>query len=322
VPKADGGDANKIASIEDNTPTPPSAFTLPFAPKGNSMHISVILPAKNEAEGLRQTLPALRERFPDAEIIVVDDGSTDATATVAADNGVRVLRSPYSMGNGAAIKRGARAATGDVLVFMDADGQHGPELVQALLDKLDAGYDMVVGARDAGGQANRGRGAANAFYNKLASWMTGHRIADLTSGFRVVRADKFREFLHLLPNGFSYPTTTTMAFFRSAYPVAYVPIPVARRVGTGSHIRPLRDGVRFLLIIFKVATLYSPLKLFAPASFVFFMLGAAYYAYTYFAEHRFTNMSALLLSASVIIFLIGLVSEQITSLTYSRSGRT
>ena len=178
------------------------------------MRISVILPAKNEAEGLRRTLPALHARFPEAEIIVVDDGSTDATATVAAENGASVLTSPYSMGNGAAIKRGARAATGDILVFMDADGQHDPSLVPQLLDKLAEGYDMVVGSRDASGQANAGRGAANAFYNRLASWMTGHKVADLTSGFRAVRADKFREFLHLLPNGFSYPTTSTMAFLR------------------------------------------------------------------------------------------------------------
>jgi glycosyltransferase involved in cell wall biosynthesis len=284
------------------------------------MQISVILPAKNEAEGLRQTLPALRACYPAAEVIVVDDGSTDATAAVAAEHGARVMSAPYSMGNGAAIKRGARAATGDILVFMDADGQHDPQLIQSLLDKLDAGFDMAVGARDASGQANAGRGAANAFYNRLASWMTGHHVADLTSGFRAVRADKFREFLHLLPNGFSYPTTCTMAFFRSAYPVAYVSIPVARRVGTGSHIRPLRDGVRFLLIIFKIATLYSPLKLFAPTSFVFALLGFSYYAYTYLTEHRFTNMSALLLSGGVIVFLIGLISEQITNLTYRRDG--
>ena len=284
------------------------------------MHISVILPAKNEAQGLQQTLPALRAYFPDAEIIVVDDGSTDATALVATGHGARVLGSPYSMGNGAAIKRGARAAKGDILVFMDADGQHDPQLIQSLLDKLDAGFDMVVGARDSSGQANVGRGAANAFYNRLASWMTGHHVADLTSGFRAVRADKFREFLHLLPNGFSYPTTCTMAFFRSAYPVAYVSIPVARRVGTGSHIRPMRDGLRFLLIIFKIATLYSPLKLFAPTALLLFLIGLGYYAYTFIAEHRFTNMSALLLSAAVIVFLIGLVSEQITSLTYIRSN--
>jgi glycosyltransferase involved in cell wall biosynthesis len=284
------------------------------------MRISVILPAKNEAEGLQRTLPILRARFPEAEVIVVDDGSTDATAAIAAGHGARVLSSPYSMGNGAAIKRGARAASGDILVFMDADGQHDPGLIQQLLDQLDAGFDMAVGARGASGQANAGRGAANAFYNRLASWMTGHRIADLTSGFRAVRADKFREFLHLLPNGFSYPTTSTMAFFRSAYPVAYVSIPVAKRIGTSSHIRPLRDGLRFLLIIFKIATLYSPLKLFAPTAFVFGLLGLGYYAYTFLIEHRFTNMSALLLSAAVIVFLIGLISEQITNLTYRRDG--
>ena len=282
-----------------------------------AVKVSVVLPAKNEAEGLRRTLPALRECLPDAEVIVVDDGSTDDTAAVAAGLGARVLGSPYSMGNGAAIKRGARAATGEVIVFMDADGQHDPALIPELIARLGQGYDMVVGARDGTGQASVGRGLANRFYNRLASWMTGHEIQDLTSGFRVARAEKFREFLHLLPNGFSYPTTSTMAFFRSAYPVAYVPIRVDKRVGTASHIRPLKDGVRFLLIIFKIATLYSPLKLFAPVGVGFFLLGLGYYGYTFATVHRFTNMSALLLSAAVIVFLIGLVSEQITSLTYA-----
>lgn len=282
--------------------------------------LSIILPAKNEAEGLRGTLPALRLAYPDAEIIVVDDGSSDDTARVAREAGASVLSSPYSMGNGAAIKRGARAARGQVLVFMDADGQHGAGHVRALLDKLGEGYDMVVGARDRSGQANLHRGLANGFYNRLASWMTGHRIADLTSGFRAVRADKFREFLHLLPNGFSYPTTSTMAFFRSAYPVAYVPIPVARRVGNGSHIRPLKDGVRFLLIIFKIASLYSPLKLFAPTAAAFFLAALGWYGYTFATQGRLTNMSTLLFSAAVIIFLIGLISEQITNLTYRRDG--
>ena len=150
--------------------------------------------------------------------------------------------------------------------------------------------------------------------------MTGHHVMDLTSGFRAVRADKFREFLHLLPNGFSYPTTSTMAFFRSAYPVAYVPIPVAKRVGSGSHIRPLKDGVRFLLIIFKIASLYSPLKLFVPTAAAFFLAALGWYGYTFATQGRLTNMSTLLFSASVIIFLIGLVSEQITNLTYRRDG--
>lgn len=280
--------------------------------------ISIVLPAKNEAAALAGLLPRLRAAQPEAEILVVDDGSTDTTAAVCAQHQVTVLRQPYSMGNGAAIKRGARAAKGDVLVFMDADGQHDPADIARLVARIDDGFDMAVGARDWSGQAGIGRGMANTFYNWLASRMTGHIVADLTSGYRAVRADKFREFLHLLPNGFSYPTTSTMAFFRSAYAVAYVPIKAAQRVGK-SHIKPFRDGVRFLLIIFKIATLYSPLKLFVPASAVFFLTGLGYYLYTFFTIHRLTNMSVLLFSAAVIVFLIGLISEQITALTYRRN---
>jgi glycosyltransferase involved in cell wall biosynthesis len=281
--------------------------------------LSIILPARNEAVALATLLPALRAAHPEAEIIVVDDGSTDDTREICASQGVGCLSSPYSMGNGAAIKRGARAAGGDVFVFMDGDGQHDPADVARLLEKLEEGYDMVVGARDWSSQAGVGRGVANGLYNWIATRMTGHHVADLTSGFRAVRADKFCEFLHLLPNGFSSPTTSTMALFRSAYAVAYLPIKAAQRVGK-SHIRPLRDGMRFLLIIFKIATLYSPLKLFVPASAVFFLLGCANYAWTFLHDGRLTNMSTLLWSAAVIIFLIGLISEQITALTYRRDA--
>jgi glycosyltransferase involved in cell wall biosynthesis len=277
------------------------------------------LPAKNEGPALRDLLPRLRVMQPEAEIIVVDDGSTDDTRDICAAAGVQCLSSPYSMGNGAAIKRGARAASGDVLVFMDGDGQHDPADIARLLEKLSEHFDMVVGARDWSSQAGVGRGVANTIYNWLATRMTGHVVMDLTSGYRAVRADRFREFLHLLPNGFSYPTTSTMAFFRSAYPVAYLPIKAAQRIGK-SHIKPLKDGIRFLLIIFKIATLYSPLKLFVPASAVFFLLGCINYLRTFIAYGRLTNGSALLWSAAVIIFLIGLVSEQITALTYRKDG--
>lgn len=279
--------------------------------------LSIILPAKNEAGGLERVLPRLRELYPEAQLMVVDDGSEDDTAEVARRHGAEVLSHLYSMGNGAAVKSGARAASGEVLLFMDADGQHLPEEIAPLLEKYEEGYLMVVGARNASAQASLGRGLANRLYNRLASWMVGHSVADLTSGMRVVSAKHFREFLHLLPNGFSYPTTSTMAFFRAGYPVAYVPVEVKRRIGK-SHIRILRDGTRFLLIIFKIGSLYSPLKLFFPVSFGFFSAGISYYLYTYLSVGRFTNMGALLLIVSIVVFMIGLVSEQITSLMYRK----
>lgn len=283
----------------------------------NHLTLSIIIPAKNESTGLSAILPRLRQLLPQAEIIVVNDASSDGTPEVCKSHGVRVITHPYSIGNGAAIKTGARAASGSILALMDADGQHDPADLPRLLSKLEEGYDMVVGARHGSSQASLGRWTANAVYNRLASWMVGHRIGDLTSGFRVARAAKFREFLHLLPNGFSYPTTITMSFFRAGYTVGYTPITAGTRAGK-SHINPLRDGLRFFLIIFKVGTLYSPLKIFLPISLVFFGAGLGYYVYTYFMEHRFTNMSALLFSTSVLVFLIGLVSEQITNLLYSR----
>ena len=262
-------------------------------------------------------LPRLREIFPKSEIIVVDDGSADETADVASRHGVRLVRHPLSLGNGAAVKSGARSAGGDLLVFMDADGQHSSDDIAHLIDKLSEGYDMVVGERAAKSHASVCRAVANRAYSLLASWMVNSKIQDLTSGFRVVKADKFREFLYLLPNGFSYPTTITMAFFRAGYPVGYVPITAHKRLGK-SHINLLRDGLRFFLIIFRVGTLYSPLKLFLPVSLVFFILGLGYYVFTFVTASRFTNMSALLLTTSVLVGLIGLVSEQITNLLYSR----
>jgi len=279
------------------------------------MNISIILPAKNESASIGATVSGIRQQYPDAEVIVVNDGSTDNTAQVAEAAGASVIHHPYSKGNGAAIKSGARAATGEILVFMDADGQHDPADISRLLARLEQGQDMVVGARQKGSQASIGRGLANGLYNRLASWMTGHKVADLTSGFRAVRAGKFREFLYLLPNGFSYPTTSTMAFFRAGYSVAYEPIHAAKRIGN-SHIRLLRDGSRFLLIIFKIGTLYSPAKIFAPVALVMFMLASGWYGYTLHSFGRFTNMSALLYSGAVMVFLMGLISEQITALMY------
>lgn len=277
--------------------------------------LSIVIPARNEASGLRRILPRLAELNLSCEILVVDDGSIDDTAAVCASHNIRSIRHQYPKGNGAAIKTGARTAKGNVIIFMDADGQHQPEDIPALLEKFSEGYDMVVGARQSGSHAGTHRAVANDFFSRFASWMVMQNIEDLTSGFRVVRAARFRQFLYLLPNGFSYPTTITMSFFRAGYSVAYVPIHTPRRIGK-SHIRPLRDGVRFLLIIIKVGTLYSPQRLFLPVSAGFFLTGLGYYLYTYLSTQRFTNMSALLFIAAIITFLIGIVSEQISALHY------
>jgi len=280
--------------------------------------ISIILPAKNEATGLAELLPKLKTRFPDAEIIVVDDGSTDRTPDICAETGVRRIAHPYSMGNGAAVKSGARHASGDILVCMDADGQHDPDDIERLLEKLDEGYEMAVGARAWDTHASAGRKIANRIYNGLASYMTANRIDDLTSGFRAARARHFRRFLYLFPNGFSYPSTCTMAFFRSGLPVAYVPIRAAQRHGA-SHIKILRDGTRFFMVIIKIGTLFSPMRLFLPVSIALFAVGLAYYGYTYTAFHRFTNMSALLFISSLFTFLIGILAELVSSLHYKEA---
>ncbi len=280
--------------------------------------LTIVLPAKNEDAGLERVLPEIRDLFPQADILVVNDGSSDNTSQTCERHEIRLVSHCYSIGNGAAVKTGARHALGSTLVLMDADGQHRPEDIKSLLSKYQEGYDMVVGARDGESQSGKRRRIGNKIYNRLASWITGHRIEDLTSGFRVVNTEKFKEFLHLLPNGFSYPTTITMAFFRSGYSVAYLPVRTKKRSGK-SHIRLARDGIRFLLIIFRIGTLYSPLKVFVPFSLFFFLSGLSNYIYTYTTQGRFTNMSALLFISSVLVFLIGLISEQITNLMYSHN---
>jgi len=280
--------------------------------------ISIILPTYNEKQEVLAQLIARIEtlKMPKLEIIIVDDGSVPSILT---QEGMRLVRHPHNLGNGAAIKTGARNAKGEILVFMDADGQHNPQDIPKLLTKLSEGYDMVIGAREVDSQASLNRRFGNGLLNRLASLMTGYKIEDLTSGFRAVYANKFRKFLYLLPNGFSYPTTITMAFFRSAYPVAYVPIQAAKRTGL-SKIKLLKDGLRFFVIILKIGALFSPMRLFLPVSLAFFLIGALYYSYTYFTYGRFTNMTALLFIASMLTFLIGIVSEQISTLHYKGTG--
>ena len=290
-------------------------------PVSSRSDFSIVIPAKNEEPGLGHLLPNIRSLFPNAELIVVDDGSTDKTAEIINNTKDAICVShPVSVGNGGAIKTGARTATKDIIVFMDADGQHKPEDIPRLLELLDKNYDLAVGARSNESQAGVLRAIANRVYNRLATMMTGFEILDLTSGFRAVRRDKFLSILYLLPNKFSYPTTSTMAFFRSGYFVGYAPIKAEAREGK-SHIRLFRDGFRFLIIILKIGALFSPMRLFLPISTLLFFTATAYYIYTYFSDGRFTNMGMLLFLSSLTIFLIGIVSEQISALHYKDTSR-
>ncbi len=274
------------------------------------------MPAFNEEQSIADVVASVQAVIPDGEILVVDDGSTDATAARAEAAGARVVRHPYNIGNGAAVKTGLRSARHNTVVLMDADGQHNPSDIPALL-KESQNCDMVVGARSSETHAGLLRRIANAVYNMLARFITLVDVKDLTSGFRVVKRDIALRYVYLFPNSFSYPTTITLAYLRSGRSVVYVPVHARRRTGS-SKIRLFHDGMRFLLIIVKIATLYSPLHIFLPISFVFFLLGIGYYSYTFAAMHRFTNMSALLLISSVIVFMMGLISEQITQLRYDR----
>ena len=285
-----------------------------------SARVSVIIPVFNEAENIGQIIREIATIYPDYEIIVVNDGSTDDTAEVAKAAGAIVFSHPYNIGNGAAIKSGIRVASGDVLVFMDGDGQHDPKDIKIMLD-LFPDYDMVVGARPKGHQASLWRALGNRVYNGFASYVAKFPIEDLTSGFRAVKAEIARSFLYLLPNTYSYPTTMTLGVLRSGRSVKYVPIQSKKRSKGKSKVKLFRDGVRFFMIITKICALYSPLRIFLPVSVFLFFTGLFYYLYTYVVSGRFTNMSALLFTTSIIVFMIGLVSEQICQMRFDRSER-
>ena len=278
--------------------------------------VTILLPAYNEAGVIGETIRAIRTLHPDFEILVVDDGSTDNTMREAMEAGANVWPHPYNMGNGAAIKSGLRCARGEWVLMMDADGQHKPEDIARLLEHKDR-FDMVVGARTRQSETSAHRDLANWVYNRFASYVTRFKVEDLTSGFRLVRLSVARQFIYLLPNTFSYPSTLTLGYLRSGRTVKYIPIQTKARVGK-SKIKLLKDGARFFLIITKIASLFSPFRVFLPISMGFFVTGLCYYAYTFLTQGRFTNMSALLFNSSIIIFMIGLVAEQISQMRYDR----
>jgi glycosyltransferase involved in cell wall biosynthesis len=276
--------------------------------------VSVVIPAYNEAPVIEGVVRALASAAPWREIIVVDDGSHDETGARAAAAGATVIRHPYNKGNGAAVKSGIRHASGEYLMVVDGDGQHRAGDAQRLVSRLGE-FDLVIGARTSATQASVARRAGNGALNGLAGYLTGRDIPDLTSGFRAARTAYLREFIHLLPNGFSTPTTTTLAFIKAGYNVAFEPTEAQPRVGH-SKIRLASDGGKFLLIILKIVTLFSPLRVFLPISLATFVLGAAYAVWTVATQHHVTNSSVLLIMLSVVIFLVGLVSEQISALRF------
>jgi len=283
---------------------------------GDHISVTVLLPAYNEEQAIAMTIRRIKELHPDFEVLVIDDGSTDNTMQEAMDAGANVWPHPYNIGNGASIKTGLRCAKGDWLVMMDADGQHKPEDISRLLEHKE-NFDMVVGARSRNSETTLHRDLANKVYNWFASYVTKFEVKDLTSGFRMVKTEVARQYIYLLPNTFSYPSTLTMAYLRSGRSVRYIPIQTLARKGK-SKIKLLKDGIRFLLIISKVATLFSPLRVFLPISAFLFGTGMLYYLYTFLAASRFTNMSALLFTSSLMIFMLGLISEQISQMRYDR----
>lgn len=275
---------------------------------------SVVIPAFNEADGIADVVSGLRRSAAWHEILVVDDGSTDATSAAAQAAGARVVRHPYNKGNGASVKSGIREATGEYVLIIDADGQHEPADATRLVSRL-GDYDLVVGARAHATQATVARRLGNHLLNGLASYLTGRPIPDLTSGFRAARRQHLHEFIHLLPNGFSAPTTTTLAFIKAGYNVVFEPVEARLRVGQ-SKIRLLRDGAKFSLIVLKVVTIFSPLRVFLPVSLASFAVGLGYAMWTIATQSHVTNSSVLLIMLGVIVFLMGLVSEQIAALRF------
>jgi glycosyltransferase involved in cell wall biosynthesis len=276
--------------------------------------VSIVIPAYNEADVIGGVVSALTGAARWHEVIVVDDGSRDGTGAAATSAGAIVVAHPYNKGNGAAVKSGIRRATGEFVLILDGDGQHRPEDARRLVSRLGE-YDLVIGARSATTQASQARRVGNAALNQLATYLTGREIPDLTSGFRGARRECLREFIHLLPNGFSTPTTTTLAFLKAGYNVAFEPVEARSRVGQ-SKIRFARDGAKFLIIMLKIITLFSPLRIFLPISIASFLLGAAYALWTIATQSHVTNSSVLLIMLAVIVFLVGLVSEQISALRF------
>lgn len=306
-------------------PTPTSRPRLPAQPEAapslepirTPYRLSVVIPAYNEGASIERVIAKVGMQLPDAELIVVDDASRDDTASIAERCGATVIRQAYNKGNGAAVKAGIRAARGEVILLLDADGQHDPADLPRILAPIGP-YDLVVAARSRASNATWTRGFGNAMLNRFATYLTGVEVRDLTSGFRAMKRERIMEFIHLLPNRYSYPTTSTMAFIKAGYSVKFEPIAAQQRIGGASGQKLLRNGVVFATIILRMVMLFSPLKVFSPVSAVLFLLGAGYGIYTIFTEVHITNTTVLLVLMALMTFLQGMIAEQIAAYRFER----
>lgn len=276
--------------------------------------ISIIIPAYNEAGSIGDVLNMLHDWRERAEIIVVDDASTDRTAEIAQAAGVRVIRHLRRKGYGAGLKTGIRAAAGDIVVMMDADSEHNAEQIARLLDAL-GDNDMVVGARGKGSHAPLLRRPLKWLLFQVANYLAQTKIPDLNSGFRAVRKGVVKLFLHILPNGFSFSTTLTLALFKEGYNIAYVPITTAPRVGT-STVDPIRDGFNTIMLIIRVIALFDPLRVFLPTSTALFSIGVIYWLLDIiYRQHlNVPSGAVMVILASVIVFMFGILADQVSAI--------
>ena len=283
--------------------------------------ITILIPAYNVEASISNVLEGLHEWRERAEIIVIDDGSTDRTPEISERAGVRVIRHRINKGYGAALKTGIRAASGDIIVMMDADGEHNVAQVSRLLDAM-SGNDMVVGARGKGSHAPLIRRPGKWILSKVANYLAQADIPDLNSGFRAFRKDIAKLFLHILPNGFSFTTTLTLALFKEGYNTAYVPITTTPRVGSPSTVNPIRDGINTLMLIVRIIALFDPIKVFLPTSIALFLLGAVYwigsgiFRYASHIEPAFHIPSGAVTAilASIIVFMFGILADQVSAI--------
>jgi glycosyltransferase involved in cell wall biosynthesis len=275
-------------------------------------NISIIIPAFNEEEVIGSVVQSIHSAFPDSEIIVVNDGSTDNTAAELSKSGVIILNHDLNRGYGASLKTGARAARRDYVLFCDGDGQHSVEDVRRLMNECD-GYDLVVGARKSDSHRPFLRRPGKFVMRKYSEFLAGTKIPDLNSGLRIFKRDTLMRYLHLMPDGFSFSTTSTFTMIKSNRKYKYIPITVQKRIGKSS-VRQLKHGPQALMLMLRLAVLFEPLKLFLWIAGILFILSLASLAIDMCSAGGFSDTTVILSIATIIIFMSGLLCDQVSAM--------